>query len=57
MGKTLVVVESPAKAKTIKKYLGAGYEVLASKGHIKDLPTSTKFEKKPVIDVKNGFQE
>ena len=38
MVKTLVVVESPAKAKTIKKYLGAGYEVLASKGHIKDLP-------------------
>ena len=57
MGKTLVVVESPAKAKTIKKYLGAGYEVLASKGHIKDLPTSTKFEKRPVIDVQNGFQE
>ena len=36
--KTLVVVESPAKAKTIKKYLGSGYEVMASKGHIKDLP-------------------
>ena len=51
MGKTLVVVESPAKAKTIKKYLGAGYEVLASKGHVKDLP------KKMGIDVENGFKE
>ncbi|MDQ1240360.1 MAG: topoisomerase [Thermodesulfobacteriota bacterium] len=38
MEKTLVVVESPAKAKTIKKYLGKGYEVKASVGHIKDLP-------------------
>lgn len=51
MGKTLVVVESPAKAKTIKKYLGSGYEVLASKGHIKDLP------KKMGVDIANGFQE
>ena len=51
MGKTLVVVESPAKAKTIKKYLGANYEVLASKGHIKDLP------KKMGIDIEKGFQE
>ena len=51
MPKTLVVVESPAKAKTIKKYLGSGYEVLASKGHIKDLP------KRMGIDVENGFKE
>ena len=51
MGKTLVVVESPAKAKTIKKYLGNGYEVLASKGHIKDLP------KRMGIDVNAGFVE
>ena len=51
MAKTLVVVESPAKAKTIKKYLGSGYEVLASKGHIKDLP------KKLGIDITNGFLE
>ena len=34
----LVVVESPAKAKTIEKYLGAGYRVLASYGHVRDLP-------------------
>jgi DNA topoisomerase-1 len=51
MAKTLVVVESPAKAKTIKKYLGSKYEVLASKGHIKDLP------KKLGIDIEKGFQE
>src|SRR6202166_910860 len=38
MTKSLVIVESPAKAKTIEKYLGKGYEVLASVGHIMDLP-------------------
>ena len=51
MGKTLVVVESPAKAKTIKKYLGSKYEVMASKGHNKDLP------KKLGVDVDHGFKE
>ena len=61
MAKTLVIVESPAKAKTIKKYLGAGYEVLASKGHVKDLPTGSQVEvdgkKVPVVDVSNDFTE
>ena len=37
----LVIVESPAKAKTIKKYLGPDYDVVASMGHIRDLPKST----------------
>ena len=36
----LVIVESPAKAKTIGKYLGSGYEVVASMGHVRDLPKS-----------------
>ncbi len=40
MGKSLVVVESPSKARTIGKYLGKGYEVMASVGHVKDLPKS-----------------
>lgn len=47
----LVIVESPAKAKTIKKYLGAGYEVVASMGHIRDLP-----EKRLSVDIKHGFK-
>src|SRR5690242_13678995 len=47
----LVVVESPAKAKTIKKYLGSGYVVKASVGHVMDLPKS-----KMGVDIENGFQ-
>lgn len=48
MGKTLVIVESPAKAKTINKYLGSGYVVKSSVGHIRDLPTSGSTVKKSV---------
>src|SRR3989475_6772771 len=48
---TLVVVESPAKAKTIKKSLGSGYTVKASVGHIMDLPKS-----KMGVDIENGFE-
>ncbi len=50
MSKGLVIVESPAKAKTIQKYLGAGYEVEASLGHIKDLP-----KKSLGVDLDNDF--
>ncbi len=48
---TLVIVESPAKAKTIEKYLGDGYVVRASVGHIRDLPKSNK----NAIDIEAGF--
>ena len=49
--KYLVIVESPAKAKTIKKFLGSNYEVLASNGHVRDLPKSQLG-----IDVEHGFE-
>lgn len=51
MPKNLVVVESPAKAKTIKKYLGRDYEILSSMGHVIDLPAS-----KLGVDIKDGFK-
>ena len=46
----LVIVESPAKAKTIKKYLGSGYEVVASMGHVRDLPA-----KKLSVNIRKHF--
>ena len=51
MANKLVIVESPSKAKTIKKYLGSNYEVIASQGHIIDLPAS-KF----AVDVENNYK-
>ncbi len=49
--KALVIVESPAKAKTINKYLGSGYEVKASMGHVRDLPS-----KGINVDIENNFE-
>ncbi len=51
MAKSIVVVESPAKARTIGKYLGKGYAVRASAGHIRDLPPRALG-----VDIKNGFK-
>ena len=51
MAKYLVIVESPAKVKTIKKFLGANYEVAASQGHVRDLPKSSLG-----IDVDNDYE-
>ena len=51
MAKDLVIVESPAKAKTIEKYLGGSYKVKASMGHLRDLPKS-----KMGVDIENGFE-
>ena len=50
MAKSLIIVESPAKARTIKKILGKGYQVLPSMGHVKDLPKS-----RLGVDVEQGF--
>lgn len=51
MAKYLVIVESPAKVKTIKKFLGKNYEVMASNGHVRDLPKSSLG-----IDVDGDFE-
>ena len=49
--KNLVIVESPTKAKTIERYLGKNFKVVASKGHLRDLPKS-----KMGIDIENQYQ-
>lgn len=51
MAKRLLIVESPAKARTIQQYLGKDYEVLASVGHVRDLPKSNK----DAVDIEDGF--
>ena len=51
MAKYLVIVESPAKVKTIKKFLGSNYEVMASNGHVRDLPKSQLG-----IDVEHDYE-
>jgi DNA topoisomerase-1 len=55
MSKNLVIVESPAKAKTIEKYLGSDFHVLSSVGHIRSIVKKTK-DGTPPIDVKNNFE-
>src|ERR1041385_1597356 len=50
-GSALVIVESPTKAKTIGKYLGSGYDVKATIGHVRDLPT-----RELGVDVEHGFE-
>ena len=51
MKHNLLIVESPAKAKTIKKFLGNGYDVIASNGHVRDLPKSNMG-----VDVEHDFE-
>ena len=51
MTKSLVIVESPAKAKTIERILGSDYKVLASMGHLRDLPQRTLG-----VDVENDYE-
>ena len=54
MAEFLVIVESPSKSKTIEKYLGKGYKVVSSKGHIRDLATTGKYGLG--VDVENNFE-
>ena len=55
MSKNLVIVESPAKAKTIEKYLGSDFTVLSSVGHIRSIAKKTK-DGTPPIDIENGYK-
>ena len=54
MAKNLVIVESPAKSKTIEKYLGKDYKVLSSKGHVRDLSTRGKYGLG--VDIEDHFK-
>lgn len=56
MTKNLVIVESPAKAKTIEKYLGGDFKVLSSIGHIRTIAKKASVDGKPPIDIDNGFE-
>ena len=51
MSQGLIIVESPAKARTLKRFLGDRYDVRASMGHVRDLP-----ERELAVDVENGFE-
>ena len=51
MAKNLIIVESPAKSKTIKKFLGSNYQVVASQGHVRDLPKSQMG-----IDIEHDYE-
>ncbi len=51
MAEGLIIVESPAKARTLKRFLGSRFDVRASMGHVRDLP-----ERELAVDVERGFQ-
>src|SRR5437762_1585083 len=55
MSKNLVIVESPAKAKTIKRFLGSDYTVMSSIGHVRDIPTKKVRGGRPPVDIEHNF--